>query len=625
MLIYSQGVLEAFLLQLFYNKNSLGEQTMNQNVPTRQESIESLTWDLSSIYPSDQAFEAAFKEVESLLQGMASYEVSLTQSADDLFKALEARNTLLMKIEALYTYAHLRNDQDTSNALYQGLISRAQTLYSQVAAALSFMETSLLKADEALLRTYLKDEKLSLYAHEFDLMFKRRTHILSDKEEKLLASASDILASSSHTFSVLNNADLTFKSLTDAQGQSLPLSHGRYGVYLESKDRNLRQQAFESMYASYQQFANTFAMTLSQSVKLHNFNASLRGFSSAREAALFANHIPESVYDALVEAVHDQLPLLHRYVTLRKKALKIDDLRMYDLYVPIVSDLDLEYTYENAQNILLEAFSVLGEDYVSGIRKAFNERWIDVMENKGKRSGAYSSGCYTSNPYILMNWQDNLDNLYTLAHELGHSMHSYYSRKHQAYIYGDYSIFVAEVASTTNENLLTAYLLNKTTDLQVRAYLLNHYLDGVKGTVYRQTQFAEFEHMIHVLDQKGEALTAESLNQKYFELNQTYYGPEMIYDEAIHYEWARIPHFYYNYYVYQYATGFSAASALSAKILNEGQSAVKAYLSFLKTGSSLTPIDALKVAGVDMSNNQAVKDALELFKQRLEELDSLIA
>lgn len=598
---------------------------MNQTLPTRLESIERLTWDLSSLYANEDAFETAFKEVETLVTQIAHHEATLTQSAQHLFLALEARNTLLMKIEAVYTYAHLRNDQDTSNAFYQGLISRAQSLYSQVAAALSFMETSLLKADEAVLRTYLKDESLRLYAHEFDLMFKRRAHILSDKEEKLLASASDILSSASHTFSVLNNADLTFKALTDAQGESLPLSHGRYGVYLESKDRSLRQQAFESMYASYQQFANTFAMTLSQSIKLHNFNASIRGFSSAREAALFANHIPESVYDALVEAVHNQLPLLHQYVSLRKKALKLDDLRMYDLYVPIVSDLDLEYTYENAQNILLDAFSVLGEDYVAGIKKAFNERWIDVMENKGKRSGAYSSGCYTSNPYILMNWQDNLDNLYTLAHELGHSMHSYYSRLNQAYIYGDYSIFVAEVASTTNENLLTAYLLKKTTDPQVRAYLINHYLDGVKGTVYRQTQFAEFEHMIHALDQAGEALTPEVLNHKYFELNQTYYGPEMTYDEAIQYEWARIPHFYYNYYVYQYATGFSAASALSAKILKDGQGAVDAYLSFLKTGSSLTPIEALKVAGVDMSTNQAVKDALELFKVRLNELRSLLA
>lgn len=593
-------------------------------VPKRNEIPESLTWDLTPLFADDAAFETAFSQTEALIAQAAAYENTLAKSADALLAGLEFRNALLMKIEAVYTYSHLKNDQDTANGLYQGLHSRAQSLYSKVAGALSFFDTELLEADENLLKQYLEDPRLQVYAHEFDLLFKRRKHILSPKEEKLLAKASDVISSASKTFSVLNNADLTFEPLKDAEGNSLPLSHGRYGLYLESTDRDLRRQAFKSMYASYRAFANTFATTLGQSVKLHNLNADLRGFKSAREAALFANHIPEDVYDALIEAVNARLDLLHRYVALRKKALKLDDLRMYDLYVPIVEDIELPFTYDKAKAILLEAFKVLGEDYLNGIREAFDARWIDVMENTGKRSGAYSSGCYVSNPYVLLNWQDNLDNLYTLAHELGHSMHSYYSRKNQPFIYGDYSIFVAEVASTTNENLLTAYLLETTEDPKVRAYLINHYLDGVKGTVYRQTQFAQFEHRIHTADQEGLALTPDWLKAEYDALNRKYYGDAMTYDEDIAYEWARIPHFYYNYYVYQYATGFSAASALSAKILKEGASAVEAYLSFLKAGSSVTPIEALKLAGVDMTTNRPVIEALDLFETRLGQLETLL-
>ena len=455
-------------------------------------------------------------------------------------------------------------------------------------------------------------------------MFERRKYILSEKEELLLAKASDVFDGSSETFSVLNNADLKFKPIETESGEVYPLSHGRYGLYLESKDRSIREKAFKNVYASYRDLKNTFASTLSNTVKLHNLNADVRGFSSARAAALFANHIPESVYDALVEAINQRLNLLHKYVDLRKQSLKLDEVRMYDLYVPMVEDVEFKFTYQEAQEIILEALSILGDDYVSVLKKAFNERWIDVLENEGKRSGAYSSGSYTTNPFILLNWQDNLDNVYTLAHELGHSLHSYYSRLNQDYIYGGYSIFVAEVASTTNENLLTAYLLKKYKDPKIQAYIINHYLDGVKGTVYRQTQFAEFEHFIHKSLQDGIALTSDYLCENYGKINQKYYGETMVYDDEIKYEWARIPHFYYNYYVYQYATGFSAASALSYKILNEGESAVKNYLKFLSAGSSVTPIDALLIAGVDMRSNQATLDALKLFELRLNELEELL-
>ncbi len=596
----------------------------SKQVLTRDQVPVHLTWDTTVIYPSDDAFEAAFKACAEQVTKAASFKGTLASSAQALKAALEYRNELVKQIEQLYTYSHLRSDEDTANAFYQGLQSRARSLYAQIAEALSFYDTELLEADEAVVRSYLTHPDLDIYSHEFNLLFKRRAHMLSDKEEALLAGASEVLGGGAQTFSILNNADLKFPTIKNEAGEDVQLSNGRYVLFLESKDRKVREAAFKAMYATYGAFKNTFASTLTNGIKAHNFNARVRKFSSARESALFGNHIPESVYDALVSAIHEGQPLLHKYVELRRRVLKQDDVRMYDLYVPMVDNVDLKFTYEEAKDITLKALAVLGDDYVSHLREAFDKRWIDVLENQGKRSGAYSSGCYTTDPFILLNWQDNLDNLYTLVHELGHSLHSYYTRKTQPFIYGDYSIFVAEVASTTNENLLTAYLLKTYKDPKVQAYIINHYLDGVKGTVFRQTQFAEFEHWLHKADQDGQALTSESISAKYDEINRQYYGSGMTYDPEIALEWARIPHFYYNYYVYQYATGFSAASALAYKILTEGQEAVTRYLNFLKAGSSVTPIEALKLAGVDMSSNQATLDALKLFKVRLDEFEALI-
>lgn len=583
-----------------------------------------LTWDTTTIFDNDASWEESFLAAEDALKEASSFKGKLASSPKQLLKALEYRNHVVQLVEHLYSYAHLQSDVDTANTLYQGFQSRARSLYARLASELSYYDTELLETDEALLRRYLEEDNLKLYKHEFEILFKRRAHILSDKEENLLAQASEVLGASGQIFSILNNADLKLPMIEGEGKEMVQLSQGRYGLFLESKDRVVRENAFKAMYATYGSFKNTFASTLATNVKAHNFNAKVRNFASAREAALFSNHIPESVYDALVSAVHEGTPLLHKYVSLRKKVLKLQDLRMYDLYVPMVEDVDLKFTYEQAKEIILKALSVLGEDYVSHLKEAFENRWIDVLENTGKRSGAYSSGSYNTNPFILMNWQDNLDNVYTLAHELGHSMHSFYTRKNQPFIYGDYSIFVAEVASTTNENLLTAYLLKTYKDPKVQATIINHYLDGVKGTVYRQTQFAEFEHFIHTADASGVALTSDALSQKYDEINRLYYGTEMTYDTEISTEWARIPHFYYNYYVYQYATGFSAASALAYKIINDGQAAVDNYLKFLKAGSSVTPIEALKIAGVDMSSNQATLDALKLFKQRLDEFEALI-
>jgi len=582
------------------------------------------TWDTTTIFADDNAFEAAFKDVENLLGEAETFQGRLAESAETLIAALSYRNALIQKVEHLYTYAHLNSDVDTSNSLYQGLQSRGRTLYAKVSSALSFYESELLASDELLLKQYLKEPGLEFYQHEFEILFRRRPHILSQAEESLLAKASDVLSASSQTFSILNNADLKLPMVKDDEGNEVQLSHGRYGMFMESKNREVREGVFKAMYATYGQFRNTFASTLSSTVKQHGFAAEVRHFSSARNAALTSNHIDESVYDSLVEAVNQRLPLLHRYVALRKRVLKLDEVRMYDLYVPMVEDIDLKFTFEEAKEIVLDALSVLGDDYVGLLKKAFESRWIDPYENIGKRSGAYSSGSYNTDPYILLNWQDNLDNVYTLAHELGHSMHSYYTRSSQPFIYGDYSIFLAEVASTTNENLLTDYLLKKYDDPKIRAYILNHYLDGVKGTIYRQTQFAEFEHLIHVADQNGTALTADWLSEQYEAINRKYYGDVMTYDEEIRLEWARIPHFYYNYYVYQYATGFSAASALSAKILNEGQAAVDAYLNYLKAGSSDFPIEVLRKAGVDMNTNQPTIDALEVFEQKLKQLEEVL-
>ncbi|HCR2881416.1 TPA: oligoendopeptidase F, partial [Enterococcus faecium] len=422
----------------------------------------------------------------------------------------------------------------------------------------------------------------------------------------------------------LNNADLVFPTIEGENGEIVQLSHGVYGQLLESTDRRVREAAFKGLYSVYEQFRNTFASTLGTHIKGHNFKAKVRNYSSAREASLSNNHIPESVYDTLVDVVNKHLPLLHRYMELRKRLLEVEKLHMYDLYTPVLGEAPITFTYEEAKEKALEALKPMGEEYMAIVEKAFSERWIDVVENKGKRSGAYSSGSYDTNPYILLNWHDTLDQLFTLVHEMGHSVHSYFTRSNQPYVYGDYSIFLAEIASTTNENILTEYLLETEKDPRVRAYVLNHYLDGFKGTVFRQTQFAEFEHFMHTEDEKGVPLTSEYLSDSYGKLNAKYYGPAVEEDPEIKFEWSRIPHFYYNYYVFQYSTGFSAASALAKKILNQEPEALENYLAYLKAGNSDYPVEVMKKAGVDMTQAAYIEDAMSMFEQRLNELEELI-
>ncbi|KKK36974.1 oligopeptidase PepB [Mesobacillus campisalis] len=602
-------------------------ETKVKKLPARSDLPVEDTWRLEDIFANDEEWEKEFQEVKKLLPGVQEYQGKLDGSADGLFNALQYQDELLMRLGKLYTYAHMRYDQDTANSFYQGLDDRIKNLYSQAGSALAFIVPEILSIEEGRLKSFLQDkEELKLYQHALEEINLQRPHILSAEQEALLAEASEVMNSSSNTFGMLNNADLDFPTIKDENGEEVEITHGRYIRFLESEDRRVREDAFKGVYQTYGKFRNTFASTLSGNIKKDNFNARIRQYSSARHAALAANNIPESVYENLVNTINNNLHLLHRYVKLRRKVLGVDKLHMYDLYTPLVKNIKMDVSYAEAKELILKGLAPMGEEYVGLLREGFENRWIDVHENKGKRSGAYSSGAYGTNPYILMNWQDNVNNLFTLAHELGHSLHSYYTRKSQPYAYGSYSIFVAEVASTCNEALLNDYLLKSIDDEQKRLYLLNHYLEGFRGTVFRQTMFAEFEHLIHRKVQNNEALTADSLTKDYYELNQKYFGQEDIeIDEEIGLEWSRIPHFYYNYYVYQYATGFSAATALSKQILEEGEPAVKRYVDYLKAGSSDYPIEVLKKAGVDMTSPKPIEDACKVFEEKLNEMESLLS
>jgi oligoendopeptidase F len=604
----------------------MANETAVKTLPTRDNIPVEETWRLEDIFSSDEEWEKEFKEIKELIPGIKKFEGKLGESPEVFYEALQFEDQLLERIGKLYTYSHMRYDQDTTNSFYQGLDSRMKGLYSQAASQLAFIVPEILAIDESKVKDFITHKpELKLYEHALAEINLQRPHVLSADQEALLAEAGEVMSASSNTFGMLNNADLTFPTIKDENGEEVEVTHGRYTRFLESADGRVRHDAFKAVYQTYGGFKNTFASTLGGNVKQNNFNARVRKYSSARESALAANNIPESVYDNLVNTVNDNLHLLHRYVSLRKKVLGLNELHMYDLYTPLVKDVKMEIKYDEAKDIVLKGLAPLGEDYLNVLKEGFENRWVDVHENKGKRSGAYSSGAYGTNPYILLNWQDNVNNLFTLAHEFGHSVHSFYTRKNQPYPYGNYSIFVAEVASTCNEALLNDYLLKTIDDEQKRIYLLNHYLEGFRGTVFRQTMFAEFEHLIHQKAQNNEALTAESLTKDYYELNKKYFGDDIVIDEEIGLEWARIPHFYYNYYVYQYATGFSAATALSKQILEEGEPAVERYIGFLSSGSSDYPIEVLKKAGVDMTTSEPIANACKVFEEKLNELEQLLS
>lgn len=605
----------------------MANETTVKKLPARNEISPEDTWRLEDIFPSDEDWDKEYNEVQKLIPNAGKYEGRLGESAETLYEALQFQDHILSRLGKLYTYAHMRYDQDTTNSFYQSLDDKIKNLYSEAASVLAYIVPELLAEDEAKIAGFLEEKtELQLYKHSLEEINLQRPHVLSAEQESLLAQASEVLGASSNTFGMLNNADLEFPSIKDENGEDVEITHGRFIRFLESDEQRVRHDAFKAVYETYGKFRNTFASTLSGNIKKDNFNAKIRNYESARHAALAANNIPESVYENLVNTINDNLHLLHRYVKLRKKVLGVEELHMYDLYTPLVKEVKMEIPYKEAKDLILKGLKPLGGDYLNILKEGFENRWVDVHENKGKRSGAYSSGTYGTNPYILMNWQDNVNNLFTLAHEFGHSVHSYYTRKYQPYPYGNYSIFVAEVASTCNEALLNDYLLKTIDDDKKRLYLLNHYLEGFRGTVFRQTMFAEFEHLIHKKAQNNEALTADSLTKEYYELNKKYFGEEdIVIDEEIGLEWSRIPHFYYNYYVYQYATGFSAATALSKQILQEGQPAVDRYIEFLKSGSSDYPIEVLKKAGVDMTSSKPIEDACKVFEEKLNEMESLLS
>lgn len=594
-------------------------------LPKRDEIPKEKTWDLEDIYSTDTDWEKEFSEVKDMLPKLKEYKGKLSESGNTLYALLQYQDEISKKLGKLYTYAHMRYDQDTTNSFYQGLNDRAAQLLSQVTNAASFVTPELLAIPEETIRQFLNEtQDLKLYEHALDELNRQRPHVLSEKEESLLAQVSEVTDSPSNTFGMLNNADMKFPVIKDEDGNDIEITHGRYLRFLESDDRRVREDAFKGVYETYGKYKNTFASTLSGNVKRNIFNANVRNYESARQAALSKNNIPEVVYDQLVDTVNEHLPLLHRYVSLRKKVLGVDELHMYDLYTPLVKEVEMKIPYEQAQELVVEGVKPLGEEYASIVKEGFDKHWVDVEENVGKRSGAYSSGAYGTMPYILMNWQDNVNNLFTLTHEFGHSVHSYFTRREQPFPYANYSIFVAEVASTCNEALLNDHLLEVTEDKQKRLYLLNHFLEGFRGTVFRQTMFAEFEQLIHEKSANGEPLTPDLLSELYYELNKKYFGDDIVIDEEIALEWARIPHFYYNFYVYQYATGYSAATALAKQILEEGEPAVNRYLDFLKAGSSDYPIEVLKKAGVDMTSPEPIKQALSVFEETLNELEALL-
>ena len=588
---------------------------------SREEIDEQYRWDLSSIFGSDEAFLAALEEAKKLPPRFASFQGKISASAANLLAYLKLDDEAGLILTKLANYAERKSDEDTRESRYQDYSSQVMTLWVSLSSASSWFTSELLSLSEQEMEGFYSQEpELELYRRCLDVIFSRREHVLSPAEEKLLAAAGDMANQPDNIFSLLNDADLTFPDAHDAKGAAHPVTHGSYIPLMMSADRTLRESAYESLYSSYRQFRNTFAATLGAQNKQLKFFAEARRYESALEAALSANEVPTQVYTNLIETVHNNMDAMYKYVALRKELLDVDELRFSDLYVPIVDDVELTFTYEEACDIILEALRPMGENYLALVRRGLSERWIDACETPGKRSGAYSAGGYGMHPVILLNFQGKLDDVFTLIHEMGHSIHTYLSCANQPVCYSDYVIFVAEVASTCNEALLTRYLLDHAKNERERAYFLNHFLEQFRATLYRQTMFAEFELKVAELTAQGAGITADALCGIYKELNAQYFGDGIALDENIALEWARIPHFYYRFYVYQYATGFAAAIALSQRILDLGEQGREDYLGFLKGGSSKPPIDLLRGAGVDMLSPEPVEDALKLFDEMVDEM-----
>lgn len=597
---------------------------MEKKIPVRSEADPKYTWALEDVYANNDVWKTDLEKARALPAQLAAYKSHLGDSAQKLLEFLQLGDGISVLFDSLYGYAQRRSDEDTANSLYQGMTSQAMSAMVAVDAASSFETPELLAIpDDKLEQFYQEEPALETYRLALTRIRSKRAHILSDAEEKLLAAAGEMSQAPDSVYSVFADADLKFPSATDKDGNSHPVTHGTYIPLMHSADRVLRKSAFASLYSVYGQFRNTAAALLSAQVKQLKFYADARKYDSTLQASLDGNYVPTEVYTNLISAVHENMAPMYRYVDLRRKLLGVDELHMYDLYTPIVSDVDVNIPYEEAKQTVYDALACMGDDYRAILKEGFDNRWIDVYENVGKCSGAYSAGL-RKHPYVLLNYSGTLDSMFTLAHEMGHAIHSYLSNKHQPVAYSNYSIFVAEVASTCNEALLMQHLLKTTKDKKRRAYLINYFLEQFRTTLYRQTMFAEFELEINRRNERGESLTAESLNALYHELNHQYFGDDIVIDKEIDLEWARIPHFYYDYYVYQYATGYSAAIALSRRILKEGAPAVKDYIHFLSGGCSTDPISLLRGAGVDMASTAPIHDALQLFDELITEMEQLM-
>lgn len=594
-------------------------------VPTRAQIDDKDKWMIEDLYATDEAWEADFQKVQELAEEAAGYQGTMKDSADQLYLVLKKQDELSELLEKVYVYAGQKNHEDMGNAVYQELFGRAQTIMTQIADAVSFVEPELLAIPQEQVQAFIQEkEELKQYQRFIDEKFRAKEHILSEEMEAVLAKAGELGRAPQTIYQMFNNADIDLGSIRDEEGNEVQLSHARFIQFMESKNRELRKVAFETYYRAYEKNKNTLAAMFQANVQQELFFAKMRRYASSMEAALDASHIPETVYDRLIEAVHENLPSMYKYVSLRKKALGLDELHMYDVYVPLVEQTEKKYSFEEAKEIVRKGLAPLGKEYLNILEEGFSGGWIDVYENQGKRSGAYSWGAYGTHPYVLLNYNGSLDHVFTLAHEMGHAIHSYHSDRALSYTYAGYHIFVAEVASTCNEALLIHYLLEQASDNQEKAYLVNHFLDQFKGTIFRQTMFAEFEKITHEKVQNGETLTTESLCEIYHGLNKLYFGEEMVSDPQIALEWSRIPHFYTPFYVYQYATGFSAAIAISSKILEGEEGIIEKYRRFLSGGSSMDCMDLLKICGVDMESPEPVDAALKVFAEYVEKLEKLI-
>lgn len=578
-------------------------------------------WTIDEMYPNEAAMDKDIQEVKKLIEEVKKYKGTLADSEENLYQALSLSEKASRKLQNLYVYTHMKSHEDTRINKNQGNATKTDMLSTELSMATSYMVPEIIAMDSEKLENYLNSPKLSGYKKHVDDILRLKPHTLNEREEELLAAVSDLSGVPENIYDMLSFADLQFPEIENEKGEKVKVTHSNFSLFLKSKDKRVRKDAFEAMYSVYGQYKNTFASTLYGGIKSEIFYAKTRKYESALQGSLFQDDVSVDVYNNLIEAVHENLDTLNEYIDLKKKFLGLEKINMYDLYVPLTENFDMDIPYEKAQEIIIEALKPLGEEYIENVKKAFAEGWIDVYENEGKQGGAYSWGSYDSKSYILMSYKNDLNSLFTLIHEMGHSMHSYYSKNNQPYLYSGYKIFVAEVASTLNELLLINYLLKNSESKEERVYLLNYYLEQFRTTVYRQTMFAEFEKICHEKVESGEPLTAEEFINIYYDLNKKYYGESCEVNEEIGLEWARIPHFYSNFYVYKYATGFSAASALSKQILEEGDVAVERYKEFLKSGGSDFPLNQLRKAGVDMEKKESVDKALHVFKDLVNQLE----